>query len=69
MEKKLLFDKINMLVSLNVKMAIIRLTCHPEMMISVLERTGVSPVILARVPGKSQALFFTFLRQHSPCPD
>jgi hypothetical protein len=25
--------------------------------------------ILARVPEKSQALFFTFFRQHSPGPD
>jgi len=26
-------------------------------------------MIMARVPEKCQALFFTFFRQHSPCPD
>jgi hypothetical protein len=33
-----------MLISFSMKMAIIRLTCHPEIMISVFERTVVSPV-------------------------
>jgi len=37
-----------MLVSFNVKMAIIHLTCHPKIMISVIERTVVSSVMLAR---------------------
>jgi hypothetical protein len=41
------FDKINMLVSFNVKMAIICLTCHPEIMVSVMETIVVRPVILA----------------------
>ena len=41
------FDKKNMLVSSNVKMAIIRLTCHPDIIVSVIESTVVvSPVIL-----------------------
>jgi hypothetical protein len=47
-----------MLVSLNVKMAIIRLTCQPKIMISVLEMTVVSPVILS---GRSQ-VFPKFMR-------
>ena len=41
------FDKINMLVSFNVKMAIISLTSYTEIMVSVMERIVVSPVILA----------------------
>ena len=38
------FDEINMLISFNVKMAIIRLTYHPEIMVSVVERIELSPV-------------------------
>ncbi len=40
------FDKVNMLLSFNVKLAVIGLTCQPEIMISVMERTVESPVAI-----------------------
>ena len=40
-----------MLVSLSVKMAIIRLTCQPKIMISVLEMTVVNLVICQEITG------------------